>query len=135
VHGQVTFQEEAGGVRVTADISGLSPGKHGFHIHQNGDCSAADFSSAGGHFNPLGAPHGAPTDPEHHAGDFGNIVADAGGHARLEQVYSWMTFTGTNSILGHAVIVHAKADDLRSQPSGDAGGRIACGVIQTIPSK
>ena len=135
VRGQVTFREETEGVRVIANIQGLTPGKHGFHIHEKGDCSAPDFSSAGGHFNPLGRPHGGPTDPEHHVGDFGNIEANQEGVARLERVFSWLTFTGTNSILGRSVIVHEKADDLKSQPSGDAGARLACGIISTTDAK
>lgn len=130
VKGQVTFLEETEGIRVTANIEGLTPGPHGFHIHEKGDCSAADFSSAGGHFNPGNMKHGSPTDPEHHVGDFGNIEANPEGVARFERVFHWLTFKGTNSILNKAVVVHAKADDLTSQPSGDAGGRIACGVIQ-----
>ncbi|MGZ8938014.1 MAG: superoxide dismutase family protein [Limisphaerales bacterium] len=131
--GQVTFQEETEGVRVTANIEGLTPGKHGFHIHEKGDCSSADFTSAGGHFNPTNSKHGSPTDPEHHVGDFGNIEANEQGVARFERVFNWLTFKGTNSILNKAVIVHAKADDLQTQPTGDAGGRIACGVIQMVP--
>lgn len=135
VKGKVTFQEETQGVRVTVDISGLTPGKHGFHIHQKGDCSAADFSSAGGHWNPTEAPHGAPDSGKHHYGDFGNIVANDKGVVRFEQVFSWLSFSGPNSFLDHAVIVHAKADDLMSQPSGDAGARVACGVIKKVGEK
>lgn len=130
VKGQVTFLEETEGVRVTANIEGLTPGKHGFHIHEKGDCSAADFTSAGGHFNPAAAKHGSPTDPEHHAGDFGNLEANEQGVARFERVFQWLTFKGTNSILNKAVIVHEKADDMVTQPTGNAGGRLACGVIQ-----
>ena len=132
VKGQVTFQEETEGVRVTANVEGLTPGKHGFHIHEKGDCSAADFTSAGGHFNPTNSKHGSPTDPEHHAGDFGNLEANEQGVARFERVFTWLTFKGTNSILGKGVIVHEKTDDF-SQPTGNAGGRIACGVIQSTP--
>jgi superoxide dismutase, Cu-Zn family len=132
VSGQVTFLKETEGVRVTAKINGLTPGKHGFHIHEKGDCSAADFSSAGGHFNPAGSPHGAPTSPQHHVGDFGNLEANAEGVAQFEQVLAWLTFEGTNSIIGRAVIVHEKADDLTTQPTGNAGGRWACGVIQAV---
>ena len=132
VKGQVTFLEETEGVRVTANIEGLTPGKHGFHIHEKGDCSAADFSSAGGHFNPANSKHGSPTDPEHHVGDFGNLEANEQGVARFERVFSWLSFKGTNSILGKGVIVHEKADDF-GQPSGNAGGRLACGVIQMTP--
>lgn len=130
VKGQVTFIEETEGIRVTANVEGLTPGKHGFHIHEKGDCSAADFTSAGGHFNPTNSRHGSPTDPEHHVGDFGNLEANEQGVARFERVFYWLTFKGTNSILNKAVIVHEKADDLQTQPTGDAGGRLACGVIQ-----
>jgi Cu-Zn family superoxide dismutase len=135
VAGQVTFLQETEGVRVTANLTGLTPGKHGFHIHEKGDCSAADFSSAGGHFNPTSQKHGAPTDPEHHLGDFGNIEANQQGEARFERVVNWLSFKGTNSFVGRAVIVHEKADDLQSQPSGNAGGRLACGVINQVSSK
>lgn len=133
VKGQVTFLEETEGIRVTANIEGLTPGKHGFHIHEKGDCSAGDFTSAGGHFNPRNSKHGSPTDPEHHVGDFGNLEANEQGVARFERVFTWLTFKGTNSILNKAVIVHEKADDLQTQPTGDAGGRLACGVIQMTP--
>jgi Cu-Zn family superoxide dismutase len=135
VHGKVTFTQEDEGVRVIADIEGLSPGKHGFHIHDKGDCSAPDFSSAGGHFNPMHSQHGAPTDPMHHSGDFGNIEANDQGVARFERVFNWLSMTGTNSILNHAVIIHEKPDDLKTQPTGNAGGRVACGVIQSTPSQ
>jgi superoxide dismutase, Cu-Zn family len=129
VRGQVTFTEETEGVRVIANVEGLTPGPHGFHIHEKGDCSAADFASAGPHFNPNQVPHGSPTDPQHHAGDFGNLEANQQGVARYERVFNWLSFKGTNSILGRAVIVHEKADDLKSQPAGNAGARLACGII------
>ena len=112
-----------------ATFEGLTPGRHGFHIHEKGDCSSPDFNSAGGHFNPAAMPHGSPTDPQHHAGDFGNLEANQDGIARYERVFNWLSFKGTNSIIGRAVIVHAKADDLKTQPTGNAGGRQACGVI------
>ncbi len=130
VTGTVTFTEEEGGVRVFAMISGLKPGAHGFHIHENGDCSAPDGSSAGGHFNPDGAPHGGPDSPEHHAGDLGNIEADPGGVGHYEQVIPGITLDdGPNSVVGRAIVVHEGADDLTSQPSGNSGPRVACGVI------
>ena len=132
VKGQVTFMEETQGVRVTANITGLKPGKHGFHIHEKGDCSAADGTSAGGHWNPTGMKHGGPTSGEHHLGDLGNVTANEEGVARFERVYPFLSFKGQNSFLGKAVIVHEKADDLQSQPTGDAGGRLACGVIETV---
>lgn len=130
VRGSVSFSEVADGVRVEAEISGLTPGKHGFHIHENGDCSAPDGASAGGHFNPTNEPHGAPESSQRHDGDMGNIEADASGVARLNYVDHTMTMAGDRSIIGRAVIVHANPDDLTSQPSGDAGARVACGVIK-----
>lgn len=130
VKGQVTFTEETEGVRVTANVEGLTPGKHGFHIHEKGDCTPPDFTSAGGHFNPTSMKHGSPTDPEKHIGDLGNLEANEQGVARFERVFTWLTFKGANSILNRAVIVHEKADDLQTQPTGNAGGRLACGVIQ-----
>jgi superoxide dismutase, Cu-Zn family len=130
VQGKVTFTAEKGGVHVVADLTGLTPGEHGFHIHEKGDCSAPDGTSAGGHFNPGGKPHGAPDAAEHHAGDLGNIVADATGKAHLDAVFSFMTLAGPDSIVGHGFIVHAAADDLKTQPTGNAGARQACGVIQ-----
>ncbi len=129
VHGTVTFTRLASRVRVVADITGLTPGQHGFHVHEFGDCSAPDATSAGGHFNPMGQPHAGPDTTMRHVGDLGNITADASGRARLDVVLPLITFEGPNSVLGRAVIVHAKADDLRTQPTGDAGGRVACGVI------
>jgi Cu-Zn family superoxide dismutase len=129
VAGTVTFTAAGNEVKVVADITGLTPGKHGFHIHEFGDCSAPDAKSAGGHFNPTNHQHGAPDASDRHAGDLGNIEADASGKAHLEMSDKVMKLTGADSILGHAVIVHEKADDLKTQPTGDAGGRLACGVI------
>ena len=129
VHGTVHFYETAKGVHVVAKVTGLTPGLHGFHVHQSGDCSAPDATSAGGHFNPAGAKHGGPADMERHAGDFGNIMADASGMAKADFVDSHISFDGSNSIIGKGVIVHEKADDLKSQPAGDAGKRVACGNI------
>jgi Cu-Zn family superoxide dismutase len=128
VTGTVTFTQTGDTVQVVADITGLTPGKHGFHIHEFGDCSAADASSAGGHFNPMKKPHGSPDSPERHTGDMGNIEADSTGKAHLELKDSMLKLSGENSILGHAVIVHEKVDDW-SQPVGNAGSRLACGVI------
>ncbi|HEX7071516.1 MAG TPA: superoxide dismutase family protein [Rhodothermales bacterium] len=131
VSGTVTFTEVAGGVRVVANITGLQPGEHGFHVHETGDCSASDASSAGGHYSPEGAPHGAPTDAagQRHMGDLGNIEADSSGTAMYERVDEVLALSGPNSIIGKAVIVHANMDDLESQPSGNAGARVACGII------
>lgn len=129
VEGTVWFEPAGSGVTVKAKISGLTPGTHGFHIHEFGDCSAADFTSAGGHFNPMSMAHGAPKDATRHVGDLGNIEANAEGVATLEWTDPQLAFEGMHSVVGRAVIVHAKADDLKTQPTGDAGGRLACGVI------
>ena len=112
-----------------ARVTGLTPGTHGFHVHEFGDCSAADFTSAGGHFNPMAQPHGAPQAAARHVGDLGNIEAGADGVATLDWTDTQLAFEGMHGIVGRAVIVHAKADDLKTQPTGDAGGRLACAVI------
>ena len=127
--GTVTFTKVANGIEVIADVEGLSPGKHGFHIHEYGDCSAPDATSAGGHFNPEDMPHGAPTDTKRHVGDLGNMTADSDGKAHYEWTDPLITLDGPHSILGRAAIVHAQEDDLTSQPTGNAGPRVACGVI------
>ncbi len=129
VSGTVTFTKIQTGVKIVADVSGLTPGLHGFHIHEFGDCGAPDAASAGGHFNPSHTPHGAPSATLRHAGDLGNLVADQSGKAHYERVDTIISLTGADSVIGHAVIVHEKADDLKSQPTGNAGGRVACGVI------
>ena len=129
VAGTVTFTAGKTGVHVVADLTGLTPGDHGFHIPEKGDCSAPDGTSAGGHFNPAQHPHGAPG-AEHHAGDLGNITAGADGKAHLEADFPFMSMAGADSIIGRAVIVHAGKDDLQTQPTGNAGGRQACGVIK-----
>jgi len=129
VKGTVTFTKVEKGVQVVAHVEGLTPGMHGFHIHEFGDCSAPDATSAGSHFAPEGSPHGAPTDEKRHTGDLGNIKADDKGMAHLEWLDPHMSFTGDKSIIGRAVIVHEKQDDLVTQPTGNAGARLACGVI------
>jgi superoxide dismutase, Cu-Zn family len=128
VAGRVTFTKVGDTIEVVADITGLTPGKHAFHIHEFGDCSAADASSAGGHFNPLKKPHGAPDAAERHVGDLGNLEADQYGKAHLELKSNLLKLSGDTSILGRGVIVHEKVDDW-SQPTGNAGGRVACGVV------
>ena len=130
VSGTVTFTEDADGVKVHAEITGLAPGNHGFHVHEFGDCSAEDASSAGAHFNPTNKPHAGPDAAERHVGDMGNVEADASGKAKLEYVDHQISLTNDQqSAIGRSVVVHAKADDLKSQPAGDSGARIACGVI------
>jgi len=127
--GIVTFTQSEEGVKIVAQIEGLTEGKHGFHIHQYGDCSAVDGTSAGGHFNPEGKKHGSQMDHERHIGDLGNVVANAEGKAYYEKVDKEVSLNGKNSIIGRGIIVHAGEDDLKSQPTGNAGARVACGVI------
>ena len=130
VSGTITFTEVADGVQVQAEITGLASGNHGFHVHEFGDCSAPDASSAGGHFNPTGKPHAGPDALERHVGDMGNVEADASGKAKLDYVDHQISLTNDQqSVIGRSVVVHAKADDLKSQPAGDSGARIGCGVI------
>ena len=129
VHGIVTFDVIGNGIQVVANISGLTPGKHGFHIHEFGDCSSDSGTLAGGHFNPAGMRHGAPDSENRHAGDIGNVEADKDGNAHLEYVDPLLSLSGENSIIGRGVIVHAKEDDLTTQPTGAAGARLACGSI------
>ncbi|MEO6437528.1 MAG: superoxide dismutase family protein [Tepidisphaeraceae bacterium] len=131
--GTVTFTaQDDGKTKVVVDLTGVPPGKHGFHIHEKGDLSAPDLTSTGGHFNPDKHPHAGPDAPMRHAGDLGNLDADASGNVKKElttdgiSIGSW----AANDIVGKAVILHVKADDLKSQPTGDAGGRIAGGLIE-----
>ena len=129
--GSATFVEQAGGVLVELKVTNAPPGWHAVHVHEKGDCSAADGSSAGTHFNPAGMKHGSPHAAEHHAGDLGNMWVDEQGnghHALLMPALA--VADGPNSVRGRALIVHASADDLVTDPTGNAGGRIGCGVIQ-----
>jgi Cu-Zn family superoxide dismutase len=127
--GTVTFTKMGNTVQVVADVTGLTPGKHGFHIHEFGDCSAPDASSAGGHFNPTNNPHAGHDAEKRHEGDMGNIEADSSGKAHLELTDKIMAMSGDKSIIGRSIIVHEKEDDLKTQPTGNSGGRLACGVI------
>lgn len=129
--GRVTFVAVKGGVLVLADIHGLTPGKHGFHIHEHGDCSAPDGSSAGGHFNPHNKKHGSPDSTERHAGDLGNLIADDKGNAAYERLDTVIELSGPNSIVGRSIIIHEKEDDFTTQPTGNAGNKVACGVIHS----
>ncbi len=130
VSGVVRFLNEEGGVRVLAEVHGLDPNSlHGFHIHEFGDCTAPDGTSAGGHFAPHDNPHAGPTDSPRHVGDLGNLAADEDGIAELNFLDTVISFEGVNNILGRGVVVHATEDDLVSQPTGDAGARLGCGVI------
>lgn len=127
--GTITFTAVSGGVRITAQLTGLPAGEHGFHIHERGDCTASDGTSAGGHYNPAGTPHAGPGAAQRHVGDLGNITADTQGMATYDRVDRVVRLSGPDAIIGRAVIVHAGRDDLSSQPTGAAGARLACGVI------
>jgi Cu-Zn family superoxide dismutase len=130
--GTAAFTQEGDKVRVVANVSGLNPGQeHAFHIHEVGDCSSGDGMSTKGHFNPFGKPHAHFSTPDRHAGDMPALKADASGNARLDTTLDVMTVTpGPASIVGRGLIVHAAADDYSTQPTGNAGARIACAIIQ-----
>jgi Cu-Zn family superoxide dismutase len=131
VKGTASFVETADGVEITINVEGLKAGDHGWHVHEKGDCSAPDAKSAGEHFNPENKKHGAPDAADHHAGDFGNLTAGKDGKATKTFTMKGVTLgEGANSLVGKALIVHDKKDDLKTQPSGNAGARVACGVIQ-----
>jgi Cu-Zn family superoxide dismutase len=128
--GVVTFTQEATGVHVVARVQGLTPGPHGFHLHAGSACEG-DFKSAGDHFNPGNTPHGGPAAAQHHAGDFGNVEVAADGIGNLDLVTDALSIgSGANDVLGKAVILHQGSDDLTTQPSGNSGARVACGVVQ-----
>jgi Cu-Zn family superoxide dismutase len=130
VVGTMTFTEGADGVTIVARFEQAPSGTHGLHIHEVGDCSSDDFKSAGGHFNPTGMPHGSPDDAERHAGDLGNIEVGEDGVGELTLVSDMITVAeGESSVIGRGVILHEKADDFETQPTGDAGSRLACGVV------
>jgi superoxide dismutase, Cu-Zn family len=129
--GEATFEEVDGRVRVIVFTQGLAPGEHGFHIHEAGDCSSGDGMSAGGHFNPHGKPHGPPSNAERHAGDLPALNAGKDGRAKLDVAVDIITLRpGPASIIGRGLIIHADPDDYKTQPTGNAGARIACGVIK-----
>ncbi|SHM99698.1 superoxide dismutase, Cu-Zn family [Cyclobacterium lianum] len=133
VSGTATFTEmDNGKVKLVIEVENLSEGEHALHLHENGDCSAADATSAGGHWNPTDDPHGKRGEDEYHSGDIDNMVVGADGAGSVEmEVEGWTIGDGSSSdILNKAVIIHAEADDFTSQPSGAAGARVACGVIQ-----
>lgn len=131
VGGWATFTEVPGGVKVVVHVEKAPPGTHGLHIHEKGDCSDPEAKAAGGHFNPTAMDHAGPMDEKHHAGDLGNIEVKADGTGHLEITSKMLTVKeGPNSVVGRSVIFHEKADDLKTQPTGNAGGRLACGVIK-----
>jgi Cu-Zn family superoxide dismutase len=140
--GLVLFVREGAGIRVTGRVTGLAPGPHGFHVHENGSCSPDDSDgdgleeaagAAGAHFNPTNAPHGARTAnrSSRHAGDLGNIDADAAGAAAIAFTDSLIALDGRRNIIGRALIVHSDRDDLTTQPAGNSGRRVSCGVIRS----
>lgn len=131
IRGKVVFKKVKDGVKITANIEGLTPGKHGFHVHEFGDCGV-DGSTAGAHFNPTHRQHGGPDSPDRHVGDLGNLVADEKGYAHYERVDKVITLEGENSIIGRSIIIHADEDDYKTQPAGASGAKIACGVIEEV---
>jgi len=135
VSGSLVLRPMGDGVHLTGEVGGLRAGDvRGFHIHEKGDCSAADASSAGGHFNPTQQAHGRASQGPHHAGDSDNIVADGKGVARVNAHLRGVSLGGgaASDIAGRAIIVHAAADDYVTQPTGNAGARVACGVIRVV---
>ena len=132
--GSASFTQVGKRVQVTVEVTGLKPNQaHGFHIHEAGDCSSGDGMSAKGHFNPLGKPHGHPGSNERHAGDMPNLQADAQGRAQAQFMLDLLTTgEGPTSVLGRGLIVHVQPDDYSSQPVGNAGARMACGVIRKV---
>jgi len=132
--GKIVFIQEGNKVRIVADVTGLTPGKHGIHIHEFGDCTTPDGMGAGGHFNPHNKPHGGPDDDERHLGDLGNLDADKTGRAKYDRLDDRISLTGRNSIIGRSVVIKERADDFTTQPGGNAGARVACGVIGVASS-
>lgn len=135
VKGNLTLTNEGTAVTIRGEVTGLEPGKeHGFHVHENGQCNAPDFQSAGEHFNPTKDQHGDPKSNARHLGDIPNLKADKDGRATIDISLKGATLVdkdgGPNEILGKALIVHAMPDDYKTQPSGGSGARIACGVIR-----
>ncbi len=133
ISGNLELEPVRHGVHISGYLTGFEPGSvHGFHVHEKGDCSAPDGSSAGGHFNPTGVAHGNPTSKVHHAGDMPNITGDSQGLVNVDVVVKDVSLgTGAaNDIIGRAIVIHGGADDYMSQPSGNSGPRVACGVIE-----
>jgi Cu-Zn family superoxide dismutase len=130
--GEATFEQAGDKVRVIVFAQGLRPNaEHGIHIHEAGDCSSGDGMSAKGHFNPHGKPHGNPQSAERHAGDLPSLKAGKDGRAKLDVTVDAITIgPGPASIVGRGLIIHADPDDYKTQPTGNAGARIACGVIK-----
>jgi Cu-Zn family superoxide dismutase len=131
VQGRALFTElPEGGVKAEVWIENATPGTHGLHLHEKGDCSAPDAASAGGHFNAAGNPHASPADKARHNGDFGNIEVGGNGKGHLEITSDLLTVSaGPDSVVGRSIVFHEKADDLKTQPTGASGARYGCGVI------
>jgi Cu-Zn family superoxide dismutase len=132
VKGTVYFTQTKEGVLIIAELTDLTPGEHGFHIHEFGDCSTRDASSAGNHFNPTNQKHGSPDSSNRHVGDLGNIYADGSGYAYYQRMDRIISLNGPNSIIGRSVIVHENPDDFTTQPTGNAGLRQGCGRIVEV---
>jgi Cu-Zn family superoxide dismutase len=131
VTGTATFTQKGDQVEIVVTAKSLPPGKHGIHVHEKGDCSASDASSAGGHFAPGGGQHAGPTDANRHAGDLGNLEVGADGVGTLTITTDKLHVgSGERDVIGKALVIHGDPDDLATQPSGNSGGRIACGVIE-----
>jgi Cu-Zn family superoxide dismutase len=131
VSGTAQFEQGDGFLKISIQLSGATRGLHAVHIHETGDCSAPDASSAGGHFNPGGNMHGSPADADHHAGDLWNMEIGDDGAGKITMINRVLTLDeGPNAIRGRAIVIHANADDYRTQPSGNSGARIGCGVIR-----
>ncbi len=130
--GEATFEQAGDKVRVIVFAQGLKPdAEHGFHIHEAGDCSSGDGMSAKGHFNPQGKPHGNPGSAERHAGDLPSLKADKRGRAKIDVTLDAISIgSGAGNVVGRGLIIHADPDDYKTQPTGNAGARLACGVIK-----
>jgi superoxide dismutase, Cu-Zn family len=130
VTGTALFTPVEGGVRVQLSVEGAAPGEHGVHLHEKGDCTDPKAASAGGHFNPGGMHHGGLTTGERHGGDFGNLVAGADGKGSIDVVAKGLSLEGAaDGVVGKAIVVHEKTDDQKTDPSGNSGARVGCGVV------